>query len=258
MTAITLLDKAYGSFSHQRLETMLYSLCKGLRVKIRVKGETAREWVQIDIAGEDEPVALKLLDREIGLAPVSADEVGRLSGLRGKVISSDESMTELRVDVGVFEPRICDAVVTLQRLQAQLADGRTLPLQRIIQLFCLIDFMPVHIKIIGDLNSTEGFWQAELSEFQLSQFSDWLKSSLDRLIVLGAGVREVEVAVKRSSHFRDVLRIDALGLYEHAVLCKLGTDAVGLMPKLGPYLRHAFLVPFSPRKVKEEVKREEF
>jgi len=258
VTTVTLLDKAYGSFSQQRLETMLSFLCKDLKVKIRVKSKAARDWVQIDIAGDDEPVALKLLDREIGLAPVSANAVGKFSGLRGKVIGADKSTTELRVDVGVFEPRIYDAVVPLQRLQAQLADGRDLPLQNVVKLFCLVNFMPVQIKVVADLNSEGGFWQAELSETQLSQFSDWLKSNLDRLIVLGASVREVEVAVERSGHFRDVLRIEPLGLYEHAVLCKLGTDAVGLMPKLGPYMRHAFLAPFSPRKIKEEINREEF
>jgi hypothetical protein len=258
VTAVTLLEKAYGSFSQQRFETMLSFLCKDLKVKIRVKGKAARDWVQIDITGEDEPVALKLLDREVGLAPVSADAVGRFSGLRGKVIGVDKSTTELRVDVGVFEPRISDTVVPLQRLQAQLADGKDLPLQRMIQLFCLVDFMPVHIKIVGDLNSERGFWQAELSETQLFHFNDWLRSNLDRLIVLGASVRDVEVAVERSRHFRDVLRVEALGLFEHAVLCKLGTDAVGLMPKLGPYMRHAFLTPFSPRRIKEEIKREEY
>jgi hypothetical protein len=258
VTTVTLLEKAYGSFSQQRFEAGLFSLCENLKVKIRVKGNAARDWIQIDITGEDEPVALKLIDREIGLAPVSASAVGKFSGLRGKMIGADKSTTELRVDVGVFEPRIYDAVVSLKHLQTQLADGRNLPLQRMIQLFCLVNFMPVHIKIVGDLNSEGGFWQAELSEVQLSQFSDWLKSNLDRLIVLGASAREVEVAAERSRHFRDVLRIEALGLFEHAVLCKLGTDAVGLMPKLGPYMRHAFLAPFSPRKIKEEVKREEF
>ncbi len=258
MTAITLLEKAYGSFSPQRLETALSFLCKGLKVKIQVKGKTTRDWIQIDVAGEDEPVVLKLLDREIGLAPASADAVGRFSVLRGKAIGVDKSTTELRVDVGVFEPRIYDAVIPLQRLQTQLADGRNLPLQHMVKLFCLNNFMPLHIKIVADLNSEGGFWQAELSETQLSQFSDWLKSNLDRLIVLGASLREVEVAVERSRHFRDVLRIETLGLYENAVLCKLGTDAVGLMPKLGPILRHAVFAPFNPRKIKEEVKREEY
>ena len=256
MTAITLLEKGYGSFSLPNLETMLSSVCEDLQVKIKVQGKTTRDWIRIEVTGEDESVALRLLDREIGLAPTSTESVGRFSAVRGKVIDSVRSTTELRIDVGVFAPKVCDAVIPCQRLQAQLADGENLSLQRLIKLFCLYDFTTLHIKIVADLNVEEGLWEAELSETQLYRFSDWLGSNLDRLIVLGARQREVEASVERSRHSRDVLRIETLGLFEHAILCKLGTDGVGLMPKLGPYLRHAYFAPFSPRKIKEEIKRE--
>jgi len=258
VTALTLLEKAYGSLSPHRLETTLSFMCKDLKVRIRVKGKTTRDWIQIDVVGEDESVAIRLIDQEIGLAPVSNDKVGKFSALKGKVFDSDTATTELRFDVGVFEPRVCDAAIPLQRLQAQLADGKNIPLQRLIKLFCLNSFTPIQVKIVTNFNPEKGFWEAELSEMQLYQFSDWLKSNLDRLIVLGASREEAEEAVERSRHFRDILKIESLGLYEHAIVCKLGTDAVGLMPKLGPYLRHAALSPFSPRKIKEEVKREEY
>jgi len=258
VTATTLLEKAYGSFSPRSLETMLSFMCKDLNIQIEVKSQTTRNWIQIEVTGEDESVALRLLDREIGLAPASTGDVRKFSTLRGKVINSDKSTVELHVDVGVFAPTICDAVIPLPNLQAQLADGKNLPLQRLTKLFCLHDFAPLHIEILADLNTEKGVWEAELSEAQLSQFSGWLRSNLDRLVVLGASHREVEEAVERSRHFRDVLKTETLGLYERAIVCKLGTDAVGLMPKLGPYLRHAYFAPFSPRKIKEEVKREEF
>jgi len=254
VTATTLLEKAYGSFSPKSLETTLSSLCQDLKVKFKVRGKTTRDWIQIEISGEDESIALKLLDREIGLAPASTEDVGKFSALRGKVIDTEKSTTELRVDVGVFSPRVCDAVIPLQRLQAQLSDGKHLSLQRLIKLFCLYDYIPLHIKIVADLNTEKGLWEAELSETQLSLFYGWIRSSMDRLIVLGANHGEVEEAIERSRHLRDVLEIDTLGLLEHTIPCKLGTDAVGLMPKLGPYLRHASFAPFSSRKIKEEVK----
>lgn len=256
MTAITLLEKGYGSFSLPNLETMLSSVCEDLQVKIKVQGKTTRDWIRIEVTGEDESVALRLLDREIGLAPTSTESVGKFSAVRGKVIDSVRSTTELRIDVGVFVPKVCDAVIPRQRLQAQLTDGKNLSLQRLIKLFCLYDFTPLHIKIVADLNVEKGFWEAELSETQLCRFSGWLGSNLDRLIVLGASQGEVEASVERSRHSRDILRIETLGPFEHAILCKLGTDGVGLMPKLGPYLRHAYFEPFSPRKIKEEIKRE--
>jgi len=254
VTTTTLLEKAYGSFSQQTLDAILASMCKGLRVKMKVKGKTTQEWIQVEITGEDESVALRLLDREIGLAPISAEEIGKFSALRGRVIQYDKSTTELRIDIGVYAPRFCSAVISLQRLQAQLADGKNLPLGRLIELFCLYNFAPLHIKIVADLDKEKGLWEAELSEMQLTQFSDWLRSNLDRLIVFGASRREVENAVEKARHFRDIVKIETMGLFEHAIHCKLGTDAVGLVPRLGPYLRLALLAPFSPRKIKEVIR----
>ncbi len=255
MTTATLLEKAYGTLSARRFEATISALCKGLRVKISVRGTANAGWIQIDVTGEDEAVALKLLDREIGMAPASAENVGRFSTVRGKIVDARESKTELHVDIGVFEPRNYCAAIPSWRLRAQLSDGVKLPFERLTELFCLSDFVPIGIRILEELNREKGFWEAELSEGQLSRFSEWCKSNLDRLIVVGASRNEVEAAVERARHFRDVIKIEPLGLFEYAVLCKLGTEAVGLIPRLGPFLSVANLVPFSPRSIKEVVKR---
>jgi len=255
VTIATLLEKAYGSFSTRAFETMLSLLCKDLKAKVRVRGVVNQCWVQVDVIGEDEAAACKLLDREIGLAPISMGNVGKSSVLSGKVVNSTKSRTELHVDIGVFEPTNYYAFIPLWRLQAQLSDGMNLQFQRLAELFCLYDHMPVEIKILEGLNREGGFWEAEFSEAQLSRFSVWLDSNLDRLIVLGASRSEVEKAVERARHFRDVIRIETLGPFEHVIVCKLGTEAVGLIPRLGPYLRIANLVPFSARRIKQLVKR---
>jgi hypothetical protein len=41
----------------------------------------------------------------------------------------------------------------------------------------------------------------------------------------------------------------SLGMFEHAVACKLGTDAAGLIPKVGRVLRKATLSVFNSRRV---------
>ena len=79
MPTVTLLEKVYGSFSPETFEHVFSSLCKGLKVKLRVVGETNRGWVQIEVSGEDEIAALHFLDREIGLAPVSPDKLKKFS-----------------------------------------------------------------------------------------------------------------------------------------------------------------------------------
>lgn len=255
MPTVTLLEKAYGHFSAQAFEPTLKSLCKGLKVQIKVKGMT-QAWVQVEVNGEDESVALQLLSSEFGLAPINADNVERFSVLRGRIVESGKTASELYVDVGVFEPKVVYAKIPIESLQAQLADGKRLPFQRLTELFCLLDYVPLHVKIVDtDWHSENEAFLAELSESQLALFTDWLRSSLDLLLILGAQYSDVERAVEASRHFRDVVKIESLGWLEHAVVCKLGTDAVGLIPAIGRILRTATLAPFSPRKIRQIVDR---
>ena len=253
MPTVTLLERVYGSFSPENFEPVFSSLCKGLKVKLRVVGETNRGWVQIEVSGEDEIAALHFLDREMGLAPVSLDNLKKFSVTRGRVVFSGKSKNELYVDIGVFSPETYDSVIPLQMLQAQLTDGKKLPLQRLVELFCLYDNLPLEVKIVQDVDDQKNWIKAELSESQLSRITSWIRSSFDRLIVLGTFFSDVERAVKLSRHLRDVIKIESLGMLEHVVLCKLGTDAVGLIPKLGRFLPDAVFVPFSPRKINRKV-----
>jgi hypothetical protein len=199
---------------------------------------------------------VQLLSSEFGLAPINADNVERFSVLRGRIVESEKTASELRVDVGVFEPKDVYAKIPVQSLQAQLADGKRLPFQRLTELFCLLNYVPLHVKIVDtDWHGENEAFLAELSERQLALFTDWLRSSLDLLLILGAQYSDVERAVEASRHFRDVVKIESLGWLEHAVVCKLGTDAVGLIPAIGRILRTATLAPFSPRKIRQIVDR---
>lgn len=255
MPTATFLEKAYGPFHPGIFEPIFLALCKGLNVSVKVVGKTDRGWIQVDVSGEDRAVALRFLDQEIGLAPVSADTLKRFSVIRGRAISSGERRDGLRVDVGVFSPRHCEAVISLRKLQAQLADGKKLPLNKLLELYCLYDNLPLRVKLVNDLNAQKANVEAELSEAQLSQFSHWISVFLDRLIVLGAQFSDVDRVIKVSRSARDVVKVESLGFLEHAVVCKLGTDAVGLIPRFGRFLPTATLVPFSPRGIQKVVNR---
>lgn len=256
MPSATLLQKAYGNFSAEAIEPTLKSLCKGLKVQVRVKGKTGQGWVQVEVDGEDQSVALQLLNNDLGLAPINADKVERFSVGRGRIVDSGRDAAGLSVDIGVFAPKVVYAKIPLQSLQAQLADGKELPIQRLTELFCLIDYLPLQVKIVDTkFDVKDEVFVAELSGSQLVIFTDWLGSSLDRLLVLGAQSDAVERAVEASRHFRDIVRVESLGWLEHAVVCKLGTDAVGLIPAIGGFLRNATLAPFSPRKIRQMVDR---
>jgi hypothetical protein len=251
MPTVTVVEKLYGSGSPETFEKLYSSLVSGLKVQLSFAGTTDRGWIQIEVSGEDETAALSLLDREIGLAPVSLDKLKKFSVMQGKVVFSGKSEKELYVDLGVFSPKVSDAVLSEKRLCAQLADGKEFPLQELVELFCLYDNMPLEVKIVQGVEEANRNVEAGLSEAQLSLFSRWVGCRFDRLIILGSLFSDVERAVKFSRHYRDIIRIESLGVLEQVVLCKLGTDAVGLIPKLGRYLKSAVLVPFSPKKILE-------
>jgi len=88
-----------------------------------------------------------------------------------------------------------------------------------------------------------------LAEKQVTLYRSWTKSLLDRLVVLGASSNEVMLALKQARCNRDVVDVEALGLFEHAIVCKLGTDARGLIPKIGKRLRNTNFSIFNPRRI---------
>lgn len=245
---MTLQEKLYGKISLDLLEARLQSLCEGLQAMVQVVGLADRGWIRVNISGEDETAALNLLEEKFDFAPVELKNIEEGSVQKGKIIALGKSSTEVYVDVGVFVPYPLDAFISLLRLQAQLTDGKKLPLQQVVKLFGLVNNFPLRI-LIKHLDSKRTHFVAELSEKQIALFSEWAFSNLERLIVLGTFYESVERAVKMSGHLRDIVEIESLGLLEHTVVCKLGTYAAGLIPKIGRLLPNAALEVFSPKEI---------
>jgi hypothetical protein len=250
MLAVTLFAKAHNNSQLKLVDKFLTSTLKGLNVETKIVGVNLRRWIQVTISGEDEKVALHYLADEIGLCPATLEEIKKFSALRGRIIDIDRGRDELCLDIGVYLPRITDVSVPLQHLQAQLLDGKKVALEEITDLFGFCENLPLGIKI-SNIHMENGLIEAMLSEEQLSQYRRWMKSLLDRLIILGTPLEEIRLALKMAKCNRDVIDVEPLGLFEYALVCKLGTDAAGLMPKIGRNLRNAALTIFNPKKVLE-------
>jgi hypothetical protein len=248
MSTVTLLVKAYNNFQLKLVDKFLKSTLKGLKIEIEVCEVIPHQWVQINISGEDEKVGLRYLADEIGLCPTRLEHVEKFTITKGRIITTDKNEDALHIDIGVFTPKIIDAIIPLRHLRAQLVNGRKLTIEKIVELFGFRKNLPLSVKILN-VDKEKNRIEAMLSEKQLIQYRNWTKSLLDRLIVLGAPIPDVTLALKEVGLNRDVLNIEPLGLFELAVTCKLGTDAAGLIPKLGRSLRNATFTVFSPKKV---------
>jgi len=246
MPALTLLTKVYNNNQLKLVDKNLKSTLKGLKVETEIRGVTSRGWVQIALSGEDEAVALRYVADEIGVCPTHLERVEKFLKMKGRIIA--QSKSELYVDIGVFSPNVVDAAISLLRLQAQLTDGRKIALKKIDELFGFCRNLPLIVKILG-IDKEKSRIHAMLSERQLIHYRNWTRSLLDRLIVLGSSYYETRLALKTARCNRDVIGIESLGLLEHAVVCKLGTDATGLIPRIGKKMRGATFSIFNPREI---------
>jgi len=243
---VVLLQKVYSAASLEEVKEFLMESCKGLKVELTCLSGVENGWVKVKVSGEDEDVAVRFLGKKVGLAPISIENFQRFSVLYGRVIFSGRSKLGIFVDIGVFLPEPVYARVPLQRLQGQLVGGKKFSLRRIIELYGLVNNFPLEIRIV---DVSAGEFEAELTEKQSELYSCWIDARTDRLVVLGAPGYKVREAIRRTRLERDVLSVESLGILEHAVVCKLGTDAAGLVPKLGRWLPKASFIRFSPRQV---------
>ena len=245
---VVVLEKAYGPHEPGEFTPAFLSLCSGLSVDVRVVGSAGRGWLVLEVSGEDEEVALRLIAEEVGLAPVRASNIKRFSKIRGKIIAL--APEGAYVDIGVFEPMNLDAFVPLEALRAQLADGLDVKMPVLSRLFCLSEGLPLDIKLLeapGDAPSRP--LRAELSEEQVRAFERWVRSGLDRAIVLGASHHALKRALWSSGSYEQVVGVERLGLLENAVLLKLGYSLKRLISSLKRHLRRATVLPFRPRDI---------
>jgi len=248
MTALTLLTKINNDSQLKQIGEALKLALEGLEVEAKILGTVADRWVQIALAGEDEGISTNYVIKEIGLCPSNFGNVKKLSTLNGYIKNIGKNGGELSIDVGVFQPKTVHATIALRRLQAQLVDGRKIALGKIAELFGLREDLPVNVKVTR-LNEEESRIEAELSSRQIRKYTVWRESLLDRLLVLGPSFHEIKMTLERARLDRDVIGVEPLGLLEHALTCKLGTDAAGLIPKIGRNLKNAKFAVFNPKRL---------
>lgn len=251
MTTLTLLVKASNLGQVKQIDELLKTQFEELDVEVKVLTISANRWVQVSLSGEDEAIATSYINKEIGTCPTSLDSAKNYPVLKGHISKLDLNKQELIVDVGIFEPKIVLATIPLACLQAQLVDGRKVDLKKIAEIYGLAERSPLSIKPLSPIGEECEGVQAELSVEQLEKLHGWQQSLLDRLIILGASKDTIENVLERTRLNRDVIGIEALGMFEHALTCKLGTDAAGLISIIGRYMRNSVFIVFNAKKSRD-------
>ncbi len=250
MTTLNLLTKINYSKQLKQVDKTLKLTLKGLKVEAKILGVGTSGWVQLTLTGKDEGVATSYLMKEIGVCPTSFKNLKEHAELKGYITNLANSKIELSLDIGVFKPENVRATLPLKCLQYQLLKGRKVALKKMADLFGFCEGLPIKIKVT-QLNGKKLKVETELSENQKYVYDNWLASLLDRLLVLGPSLQEIKRTINQANLNRDVIDVEILGLFEHVFTCKLGTNAAGLIPKIGRILKKAKFAVFSPKRLKQ-------
>jgi hypothetical protein len=212
MRTIHLMQLVCGNVGKvtRSFEAMLRNDLSGLRVTYSL---TLTSWISVTVTGSEEKVAADLLVRQYGeLRDARPGETVRawLAGINDNGIVLDTGCKRVSVPCVRLEPF-----------------GRG-TVEQIASRFGLIHCLPLKIRLVGESD-------AEFTKNQIDALWRWKKGT-DRINVNNATRAQIHAALKRSRHARDVYAIERLGILEHSIVCKKGTDAPGLIPQIGPYL----------------------
>jgi hypothetical protein len=198
-------DKVYRSF-----EALLQHDLKNLRVTYSI---ALAKWITVSVSGPDEKQAVaRLVQKYDRLRDVRPGVIfrARLAKIHNDGLSLDAASKT------VFVPH--------HRLKPL---GRGTVLQ-VASRFGLIQCLPLEVKLVAE-------FEAEFTKKQIDTFWRWKKGP-DRINVNHASRAQIKAVLKQTGHTRDIYAVERLGILEHSIVCKRGTDAPGLVPIIGPML----------------------
>lgn len=198
-------------------------------------------WLEVRARGADAAVFLSLLKEKFGETLPLWSEVRRWDFLPGYVVGAGRYGFGVYVDLGIVQPSRRDALYPLHRMRAQLADGAVKPCREILKENVLVDDFPVRVVItaVGDGKAT-----VELADETRNMFASWKKLPFERVIAIGATSEIVEGAVRAAKLEQDIIRIEPLSMFGQCIVCKRGTEAPGILARIGTRLKGVNLVTF--------------
>jgi hypothetical protein len=227
------------------LEESLSRLRGELSASTRLVGFSANGWAEVEIDGEDAEVVTEIISRELDRAQTDLNRIQLQDSYYGIV---DSVGADLSVDIGIEKPSPLSVRLNLNGLRAQLCDGKPLSGNEIAGLYCLHSGSRLSVRITR-LERDTSMLEAWLADSQIKLFSHWITSRLERVQVFDCTRPSLENAIRRANLERDIISVEPSTLTSHSVVCKLGTDAIGLIPKLGSKLRKSELEPFLPKRI---------
>lgn len=229
------------------LEARLGQLSSGLDVSVRLEGVTSNGFVRIGVQGTDSEVFTELIKRKLRIAPCEFSEIEIDDNLKAYVTKIDLKRQTVEVEIGPVSTRV-KTVIAREGLAAQLCDGRDIPVDKIAGTYCIHEDVPIYVRITS-IDRDSRRVEAWLSDDQVAQFEQWRRQRLHRIIAVGGFQDRLREAMRLSKVERDIAELEELALTAHTLVCTLGTEAPGIIAKIGRYISDFKLYTFLPERV---------
>jgi hypothetical protein len=212
---------------------------KGLLVKWELG--TRQGWLEVRANGEDAEAFLNILKEKLGTVPVQYSGLEKWDVAKGFLVGAGRVGFGVYVDVGILEPAAKDGLYPLHRMRAQLADGVAKSCREILDENGLTDNFPVKVLVTGVEGERVSL---ELSDETRLLLQSWKDLPFERVVAMGVSRDNLAASVKRADLQHDVIRCESLSLFCHCLVCKVGTEAPGVISKIGGQLKGVSLRAF--------------
>ena len=224
-----------------RLAKELEELKGELTAFVTFKGFSYNGWAQIEVTGEDSEIVSELVSSRFGRAYTELRALELPGVFEAEITGSNER--GLKFDVGFGS---VNCIIPTSNLVAQLADGKATQLRQLLECYCLYPGVKISVRAARTRDNELEAW---LSDREIGRLARWITTGLDRIQAFDCYRQEAESVVVKTHSTRDVIAVESITLTIQSIVCKLGTDAVGLIPKLGHVLLKQKLRPFLPKKI---------
>jgi len=229
------------------LEARLRKLASDLEVSVEFEGVTKNGFPTIGVKGPDIEAYTELIRRKLGIAPADRSEIEVNDNFKAYARGINTRRQTIEIEIGPISTRF-RSEITREALMAQLCDGRSFPVERIAQTYCIQEGVPVHVRVTS-IDTQLKEIEVWVSDDQVSRFEEWRRQRFHRIIAVGGFQDKIREAIRLSKVERDVIEVDELSLTAHSLVCKLGTEAPGVIAKIGRYVGRFRLYAFLPDRV---------
>jgi len=224
----------------------IQKLSSGLDVSAQL-GITSNDFANIEVQGSDSEFFIELIKRQMGLAPRNLSEIEVDDNFKAFVSGINAKRHSIEVEIGPVSTNV-KSEIAREALIAQLCDGKSVPTDRVAQTYCIQEGAPILVRITS-INPERRQIEAWISDDQVSRFEQWRRERTHRIIAVGGSHDKLRQAIHFSKVERDIIQIEELSFTASSLVCKLGTDAPGIIAKIGRFLSEFKLCAFLPERV---------